>query len=193
MENRLKGSTFRPDEVNGTDESKDFLCKLVLELPQDKWERDPTRGLGYPWRDGRRFYDAGPGLYAMCFNLCVCQYWSWARFKSVDDEVFATPNGKEFWEPYDYITGFFVNQLHLEVGIAWNDAITENTVALFVGMCIRTATFFVGKPGTSKSLFLSLNLLTGQSAAATWAYLFLRRSVSYTSAAPLIHVSSFSS
>ena len=57
----------------------------------------------------------------------------------------------------NYITGFFVNQLHLEVGIAQNDAITKNTVALVVGMCIRTATFFVGKPGTSKSLFLSLD------------------------------------
>ena len=49
------------------------------------------------------------------------------------------------------------NQLHLEVGIAWNDAITTNTVALFVGMYFPTATFFVGKPGTSKSLFLSLD------------------------------------
>ena len=44
---------------------------------------------------------------------------------------------------------------------ARNDAIRENTFALFVGMCIRTATFTVGKPGASKSLFLSLDLLTG--------------------------------
>ena len=61
----------------------------------------------------------------------------------MDDEFFATPDGEEFWEPYDYITSFIVNQLHLEVGIAQNDAITENTVALFVSMCIRTATFIV--------------------------------------------------
>ena len=26
-------------------------------------------------------------------------------------------DGEEFWEPYDYITGFIVNQLHLKVGI----------------------------------------------------------------------------
>ena len=78
-----------------------------------------------------------------------------------NDEFFATPDGAEFWEPYDCITGFIVNQLHQEVGIARNDAIRENTFALFVGMCIRTATFTVGKPGASKSLFLSLDLLTG--------------------------------
>ena len=30
-----------------------------------------------------------------------------------------------------------------------NDAIAENTFALFVGMCFRTATFIVGKPDTS--------------------------------------------
>ena len=65
------------------------------------------------------------------------------------NEFFATPDGKKkIWIPYDYITGFFLNQLHLEVGIARNDAITENTVALFIVMCIRTTTFFVGKPGT---------------------------------------------
>ena len=106
----------------------------------------------------RRFYDAGPGLCAMRLNLCVSRLQLGSlKKKSVDDEFVATPEDEEFWEPDDYITGFFVNQLHLEVGIARNDAITENTVALFVGMCIRTATFFVSK--TSKSLFLSLNLL----------------------------------
>ena len=63
-----------------------------------------------------------------------------------DDNFFATLNGKKFWEPCDYITGFIVNQLHLEVGIARNDAIRENTFALFVGMCIRTTNFIVGKP-----------------------------------------------
>ena len=77
----------------------------------------------------------------------------------MDDEFFATPDGEEFWEPYE--TGFIVNQLHLEVGIARNDAIGKNAFALFVGMCIRTTTFIVGKPNTSKSLFLSLDLLTG--------------------------------
>ena len=95
------------------------------------------------------------------FRDAVCRCWSWARFKGVDDEFFATPDGEEFWEPYDYITGFIVNQLHLEVSIARKVAIRENTFALFVGMCIRTATFIVGKPGSSKSLFLSLDLLTG--------------------------------
>ena len=69
--------------------------------------------------------------------------------KGVDDEFFATPDDNEFWEPYDYITGFIVNQLHLEVGIARNHAIRKNTIALFVGMCIRTTTFIVGKPNTS--------------------------------------------
>ena len=59
----------------------------------------------------------------------------------------------------EYIAGFIVNQLHLEVGIARNDAIRENTFALFVGMRTRTATFIVVKPGASKSL--SLDLLTG--------------------------------
>ena len=104
--------------------------------------------------------------YAMRLNLrkgefrdAVCRCWSRARFKGVDDEFFATPEGEDFWEPYEFITGFIVNQLHLEVGIARNDAIRENTFALFVGMCTRTATFIVGKPGTSKSL--SLDLLTG--------------------------------
>ena len=52
-----------------------------------------------------------------CASTCVCRCWSWARFKGVDDEFFTTPNGEEFWEPYDHITGFIVNQLHLEVGI----------------------------------------------------------------------------
>ena len=91
--------------------------------------------------------------------------------KKVDDEFFATPDDEEFWKPDDYVTGFFVNLL-LEVGIPRNDAITENTVALFVCMCIRTATF-VSK--TSKSLFLSLDLLTGQTAAAEAAEAFFLR------------------
>ena len=110
--------------------------------------------------------------FTPCASTCVCRCWSWARFKGANDEFFATPDGKKSWEPYDYITGFMVNQLHLEVGIARNDAITENTFALFVGMCIRTATFIVGKPGASKSLFLSLDLLTGQTAAAEAAVAF---------------------
>ena len=37
----------------------------------------------------------------------------------------------------------------------------KNTFALFVGMCIRTATFIVGKTNTSKSPFLMLDLLRG--------------------------------
>ena len=74
------------------------------------------------------------------FRDAVCRCWSWARLKGVDDEFFATPDGEEFLEP-------FVNQLHLKVSIARNDAIRENTFALFVGMCIRTATIIVGKPG----------------------------------------------
>ena len=49
----------------------------------------------------------------------------------MDDEFLATPDGEEFWEPYDYITGFIVNQLHLEVGIARNDAITKEHVCAF--------------------------------------------------------------
>ena len=98
--------------------------------------------------------------FTPCASTCVCRCWSWARFKGVDDEFFATPNGEEFWEPYTYITGFIINQLHMKMGVARNDAIMENTVTLFVVMCIRTATFIVGKPGTSKSLFLSLDLLT---------------------------------
>ena len=83
----------------------------------------------------------------MRLNLCVSML-ELGSLQKRGNEFFATPDGEEFWEPYDYITGFFLSQLHLEVGIARNDAITENTVALFVGMCIRTATFFVGKPGT---------------------------------------------
>ena len=98
--------------------------------------------------------------FTPCALTCVYRCWSWARVKSVDDEFFATPDGKKFWDPCGYIAGFIINQLHLEVGVARNDAITENTVTLFVGMCIRTATFIVGKPGTSKSLFLLLDLLT---------------------------------
>ena len=31
-----------------------------------------------------------------CASTCVCQCWSWARFKSVDDEFFATPDGRSF-------------------------------------------------------------------------------------------------
>ena len=58
----------------------------------------PTRGPGYPERDGRRFYDAGPAC-TPCTLTCVCRYWSWARFKGVDDEFFATPDGEEFWNP----------------------------------------------------------------------------------------------
>ena len=110
--------------------------------------------------------------FTACASTCVCQCWSWARFKSVDDKFFTTPDGQCSGKPYDYITGFFVNQLHLEVGIARNDAITENTFALFVGMCIRTVTFFVGKPRTSESLFLSLDLLQSQTAAAEAAEAF---------------------
>ena len=103
--------------------------------------------------------------YAMRLNLdktefrdAVCRCWSWARFKDVDNEFFATPKGEDFWKSYDYITGFIVNQLHNLVSITRNDTIRENMFALFVGTC---TTFIVGKPGTSKSL-----LLTGRTAAA---------------------------
>ena len=85
--------------------------------------------------------------FTPCASTCVCRCWSWARFKGVDDEFFPTPDGEEFWEPYDYITGFIVNQLHLEVGITGR-CHHGTHVCAFVGMCIRTASFIVGKPGT---------------------------------------------
>eukprot|EP00927_Polykrikos_kofoidii_P014152 TRINITY_DN16176_c0_g1_i2.p1 TRINITY_DN16176_c0_g1~~TRINITY_DN16176_c0_g1_i2.p1 ORF type:complete len:3105 (-),score=492.61 TRINITY_DN16176_c0_g1_i2:105-9254(-) len=104
--------------------------------------------------------------YAMRLNLrkeelreIVCQHWDRARGKGFDKDFFPTPEGEEFWAPYKDLTGFIVNQLHFEIGIARNDAIRENTFALFVGMCTGTATFIVGKPGTSKSL--SLDMLAG--------------------------------
>ena len=55
--------------------------------------------------------------FTPCASTCVCRCWSWARFKGVNDEFFTTPVGEEFSEPYDYITGFYCHQLHLEVGI----------------------------------------------------------------------------
>ena len=66
---------------------------------------------------------------------------------------------------------------------------------LFFSMCIRTATFIVGKPNTSKSLFLSLDLLTGQMSAAeaVGAFFSGTRNRACSSATQLIVVSSFSS
>ena len=72
-----------------------------------------------------------------------------------------------------------------------NDAIKENTFALFVGMCIRTATFIVARHIES----MSLDLLTGQTAAAEAAEAFFSgtRGRAYSPAAQLIDVSSLSS
>ena len=55
--------------------------------------------------------------FTPCASTCVCRCWIWTRFKGVDDEFFTIPDGDKFWETYDYITGFIVNQLHLKVDI----------------------------------------------------------------------------
>eukprot|EP00971_Amphidinium_carterae_P141509 2804008-Amphidinium_carterae.1 len=103
--------------------------------------------------------------FAMRLNLrkedlksAIIEQWMQLRrrFSNLAKGFLEVPTDDEFWEPHRELTTFVCNQLNLEVGIARNDAMRENTFALFAGICTGTTTFLVGKPGTTKSLSMDL-------------------------------------
>ena len=62
----------------------------------------PTRGPGYPWRNCRWFYDAGPGFYAMRPQPVCVKAGAGLTSKAWTTNSLQLQMG----EPYDYITGF---------------------------------------------------------------------------------------
>ena len=65
----------------------------------------------------------------------------------------------------------YLDHMHLEPGIARNDALRENVFVVVTCVFNRMPVFVVGKPGTSKTLTLQIvasNLLGRRSADAFW-------------------------